>query len=89
MSDNWTGRKRVLTALQLGQPDRVPWFEHSIAPAIRADIMHCSREAADLIEFAEMIGLDAVTFMGSQPLLRGNLRTRSDWEGNWNRRWRA
>ena len=69
MADNdWTSRKRIQTALRLGQPDRVPWFEHSVAPAIRADIMRCRPEEADLVEFAEMIGLDAVTYMGSQPM---------------------
>jgi uroporphyrinogen decarboxylase len=89
MADNdWTSRKRIQTALRLGQPDRVPWYEHSVAPAIRAEIMRCRPEEADLIEFAEMIGLDAVTYMGSQPMLWGNgvLSTRADWE-SWVATW--
>ena len=93
-------RQRVLTALRLGEPDRVPWFEHSVAPAIRAAIMGCEPEEADWIEFAQQVGLDAVTFMGLQSMFvtsartsagsersaGGGLHTKADW-AEWMKSW--
>jgi len=93
-------RERVLTALRRGMPDRIPWVEHSVAPTIRAALMGCEPEQADWIEFAQFIGLDAVTYMGLQPMYvtsaatssghsrsaGGGLHSRDDWSA-WVQTW--
>ena len=93
-------RERVLTALQLGEPDRVPWFEHSVALPIQAAIMGCEPEEVDRFEFAERMGLDALSVMGLQPTASaagrtstgdrryggGALQSKSDWE-TWVETW--
>ena len=87
-------RERVLTALRRLEPDRVPWIEHSVAAPIQAAIMGCEPEDIDPFEFAQQIGLDAVAFMGLQPVASaraetsegesrysgGRLSSRADWE---------
>ena len=93
-------RLRVMTALNRGQPDRVPWIEHSVAAPIQAAIMGRKPEDVDPFEFAQTIGLDAVAFMGLQPVASsraetsegdsrysgGRLSSRSDWEA-WVETW--
>ncbi len=52
-------RERVLTALQVKQPDRVPWMEAGIDAALQAQIM--GKAEFSQIELADALGLDALT----------------------------
>ena len=56
------GYERVMTAMKLGQPDRVPVVEYVIDPAVRRAIAPAARDAADLCEFLDMdmVGCPAV-----------------------------
>ena len=49
-------RERILTALNLGIPDRIPIFENSIAPNVIEDIIG----EDDLLRFVDEIGLDGI-----------------------------
>ncbi len=51
-------RQRVLTALQVGQPDRVPFMEGSIDRGLQVQIMQ--REDFTPFELADTLGLDAL-----------------------------
>jgi uroporphyrinogen decarboxylase len=51
------GRERVLTALQRGQPDRVPVFELIVDPRVLEDIV----PGGDLPDFIEALDLDAAS----------------------------
>lgn len=53
-----TARERVLTVLNRGVPDRVPWLEHGIAREIQVQLM-AGRTDFTPAEFCTTVGLDA------------------------------
>ena len=78
-------RERVLTALKLGQPDMVPFFDN-VNPGMRRKIM--GRDDFDDVDFAREIHFDAIDFYGFTPpflaekgenmLERGLIKDRDD-----------
>ena len=62
-----TSKERVLCALKLGKPDRVPFFEtHIDRPVLTA--LFGEKLASDRIHVAEQLGLDVIVFSMLPPL---------------------
>lgn len=70
--EQMTPRERVLTALQLGQADRVPWVENYVHPSLANKIL--GREATQIKgarlspDIHEKLCLDNVTFDFRPPI---------------------
>lgn len=58
-----TSRDRVLTALKLGKPDRIPFID-DIDPAVRSRLMS-SNQYSDL-DFIKKVGMDALDYRGKE-----------------------
>jgi len=61
-----TSKERVLCALKLGQPDRVPFAETGMDPGVLAALF--GKQSADRIYVAEQLGLDILSFSLRPPL---------------------
>ena len=55
--ETMTPRERVMTALRLGRPDRVPWVENDIEEALQIQIMG-GRSDYTPGELCEALGMD-------------------------------
>lgn len=65
-----TSRDRVLTALKLMQPDRVPFIETKVDRELQIELMGKTEFTES--EFADFLGLDAIRFNGFLPPIFAN-----------------
>ena len=60
-----TSKERVMTVLNHGQPDRVPFMEVGIDTEIKDEIM--KRNEYTPVEFADTLGIDCIGYIGFKP----------------------
>ena len=61
-----TSRERVLTALKLGKPDKIPFID---VPDIEIERAIVGREEYDRMDVADVFGMDAIPYSGFLPTI--------------------
>lgn len=93
MKEQMTSRERVMTALNLGQPDRVPWVESYVHSELVSQLLGRPVATASGVQFPEEIHeklcLDNISYNFHAPLYaeidqRGDLKlVRAPWLKTW------